>query len=271
MDEVRKFGFTDLNVIVVILGGDRAGNHCDLSRTSEELTHQTACNAGGLAVVDADAAGSLCPVDIGVSGNDRYPGIHRSVDRLSNTLGIDRADDDAVRSCGDSVINKFLLPFGILKFADGVGDFNIKADLIVYALLDTGLEERQCVNLDQYRFDAVLLALLLQYAAGRIRRIAHLLDDALHLHSHFIAYTDPVMQDLIYRSAVNARTFRDFLDRYFHRAFTSSPINNSISGSSQQIMPPVSEARARILSSSCSLFYELVLVSLCDVNITETE
>lgn len=94
------------------------------------------------------------------------PGIHRSVDRLSNTLGIDRADDDAVRSCGDSVINKFLLPFGILKFADGVGDFNIKADLIVYALLDTGLEERQCVNLDQYRFDAVLLALLLQYAAG---------------------------------------------------------------------------------------------------------
>lgn len=65
------------------------------------------------------------------------PGIHRSVDRLSNTLGIDRADDDAVRSCGDSVINKFLLPFGILKFADGVGDFNIKADLIVYALLDT--------------------------------------------------------------------------------------------------------------------------------------
>ena len=64
MDEVRKFGFTDLNVIVVVLGGDRAGNHCDLSRTSEELTHQTACNAGGLAVVDADAAGSLCPVEL---------------------------------------------------------------------------------------------------------------------------------------------------------------------------------------------------------------
>ena len=98
------------------------------------------------------------------------------------------------------------------------------------ALFDTGLEERQCVNLDQYRFDAVLLALLLQYAAGRIRRIAHLMDDALHFHSYFIAYTDSVMQDLIYRSSVNARTFRDFLDRCFHRAFTSSPVKYSISG-----------------------------------------
>ena len=259
MDEVREFIFADLNVVIVVFRCDRTGNHRDLSRTSEELTHQTACNAGGLAVVDADAAGSLCPVDIGVGGNDRYPGIHRSVDRLSDALGIDRADDDAVRSRGDGVINKFLLPFGILKFADGVGDFNIKADLIVYAFFNAGLEERQRVNLDQYRFNVIPVALLLQDATDRIRRVAHLLDDALHLHSHFIAYTDPVMQDLIYRSAVNARTFRDFLDRYFHRAFTSSPVNNSISGSSQQIMPPVSEARALYFTSSCSFLFVMLI------------
>ena len=209
--------------------------------------------------VRAYAAASLGPVNIGVGGDNRNTGIHRSVDCLADTLGIDRADDDAIRPCGNSVINKFLLPFGILKFADGVGDFNIKADLIAYALFDTGLEERQCVYLDQNRFQAVFLSLFLQDTAGRIRRVAHLIDDALHFHSHFIAYTDSVMQDLIYRSSVNARTFRDFLDRYFHRAFTSSPEKYSISGCKRQIRMSFQSSSCSLFTSSCSFLFVMLI------------
>ena len=103
------------------------------------------------------------------------------------------------------------------------------------------------------------MPLPLKHAAGRVRRVAHLVDDALHLHSYFIADTDPVMQYLVYRGAVNTSAFRDFLYRYFHRVSTSSLVNHSISGLVLQI----------ILKRLALVVYELVLVFLCDANIAD--